>query len=145
MKDWPLWSVRLPLGDLDEGLRGAVEEDELGGQVFLQLQLAALSHQVDVEAELEDAVHVGQLREHDLEGDPAEVDAHEAPDHEDEWDVEADDPEQTWEDSKMKSSTGLKITWSTCSMTISWHELPIDEPLILCLSCNKWSGTYQNF
>ena len=100
------WSVRLPLGDLDEGLRGAVEEDELGGQVFLQLQLAALSHQVDVEAELEDAVHVGQLREHDLEGDAAEVDAHEAPDHEDERDVEADDPEQTWEDSKWNRQRG---------------------------------------
>ena len=39
-----------------------------------------------------------------------------------------------------KHESILKIIWSTCSMTWTAY-----EPLILCLSCDKWyCGTYQN-
>lgn len=58
-------SFSLLPGPLDHGLRGAVEEDELGVQIFLQLQFSSLSHQEDVSAQFEDAIHTGQLLEHD--------------------------------------------------------------------------------
>lgn len=58
-------SLALLSGPFDHGFWRAVEEDELGVEVFLQVQFARLSDQEDVGAELEDSVHVGQLFEHD--------------------------------------------------------------------------------
>lgn len=73
-------SLTLLSGPLDHGFWRAVEEDEFGVQVFLQVQFSRLSDQEDVGAELEDPVHVGQLFEHDGVRDPAEELTHELPD-----------------------------------------------------------------
>ena len=49
-------------------------------------------------------------------------------------------PDPDWFLKTYQYHYSLKIIWSTCSMTWSAY-----EPLILCLSCDKWScGTYQN-
>lgn len=74
-------SLTLLSGPLDHGFWRAVEEDEFGVQVFLQVQFPRFSDQEDVGAELEDPVHVGQLFEHDGVRDPAEELAHELPDN----------------------------------------------------------------
>ncbi|TRY55196.1 hypothetical protein DNTS_032673, partial [Danionella cerebrum] len=73
-------SLVLLSGPLDHGFWRAVEEDEFGVHVLLQVQLARLSHQEDVGAEFEDAVHVGKLFEHDGVGDPTEELTNELPD-----------------------------------------------------------------
>lgn len=44
-----------------------VEEDELGEQVLFQAELSTLTHQVDVQAELEDTVNIGHVVKHDGE------------------------------------------------------------------------------
>ncbi len=48
---------RLVLGESDERLRGAVEEEQLGEQLLLEVQLLHLAHRVDVEAQLQHLQH----------------------------------------------------------------------------------------
>lgn len=79
-------------GPLDHGLGGAVEEDEFGVQVLLELELARLAHQEDVGAEFEDSVHTRELLEHDGVRDATEELAHELPDHQHHRCVQAHDP-----------------------------------------------------
>lgn len=59
-------------GPLDHGLWRAVQEDEFGIHFLLQVQLSCLPDQEDVCTQLEDAIHVGQLLEHDGVGNAAE-------------------------------------------------------------------------
>ena len=75
--------VSLEFGVSYERLRRAVQEQQLGHEVLLKLHLAALAHQVDVEAQLQDAVHVRELGEHDRERDAAEHQAEELANDED--------------------------------------------------------------
>ena len=93
---WAAWhgSVCLPLGDPDECLWWAVEEDEFSSEFFLQLHLPALPHQVDVKAQPKDAIHVGELVEHDLIWNATEIHAHKLTNHKNQWHVQADDSVQ---------------------------------------------------
>lgn len=88
-------SLALLSGPLDHGFWRAVEEDELGVQVFLQVQFSRLSDQEDVGAELEDSVHVGKLFEHDGVRDPAEELSHELSDNQYHRHVQTHDPVHT--------------------------------------------------
>lgn len=85
--------VLLP-GPFDHGLRRAVEEDELGVEVFLQVQLSCFSDQEDVGAEFKDAVHVGQLLEHDGVWDSTEELTHKLANHQHHWHVQTHDAER---------------------------------------------------
>ena len=64
---------RAPVRPLDHGPGRAVQEDEPGRQLLLQLQLAQLADQEDGSAEPEHAAHVGRLVVHDGPGDTEEV------------------------------------------------------------------------
>lgn len=88
------FSLSFLSGPLDHSLWRAVEEDEFGIHVFLQVQLPRLSDQEDVGAQLEDAVHVGQLLEHDGVGDAAKKLAHELSDDQNHRGIQAHDPRQ---------------------------------------------------
>lgn len=88
------FSLVLLSGPFDHGLRRAVEEDELGVEVFLKVQLSCFSDEEDVSAEFEDAVHIGQLLEHDGMRDSAEELAHKLPDHQHHGHVQAHDAER---------------------------------------------------
>lgn len=92
----PTYCVSLSFlsGPLDHSLWRAVEEDEFGVHVLLQIQLPRLSDQEDVGAQLEDAVHVGQLLEHDGVGNAAEKLAHELANDQNHRGVQAHDPGQ---------------------------------------------------
>lgn len=68
---------------LDHSLWWAIEEDEFGVHVLLQVQLPRLSDQENVRAELQYAVHVWQLLKHDFVGDAAEELAHKLSDDQD--------------------------------------------------------------
>lgn len=68
----PTPSLSFLPGPLDHGLWRAVQEDEFGVHFLLQVQLSCLPDQEDVCAQLEDAIHVGQLLEHDGVGNAAE-------------------------------------------------------------------------
>lgn len=75
---------------LDQRLRRAEQEHQLGEQVFFERKLAGLAHQVDVVAELQDAVHVRHVVEHDLEADLREEAPQEPRGHENERRVQTD-------------------------------------------------------
>lgn len=79
-------------GPLDHGLWRAVEENEFGVHFLLQVQLPGLPDQEDVGAQLEDAVHVGQLLEHDGVRYAAEELAHKLANDQNHRGVEAHDP-----------------------------------------------------
>lgn len=91
----PCWvSLSFLSGPLDHSLWRAVEEDEFGVHVLLQVELARLSDQEDVCAQLEDAVHVWQLLEHDGVRNAAEKLTHELADDQNHRGVQAHDPTQ---------------------------------------------------
>lgn len=100
--------VLLP-GPFDHGLWRAVEEDELGVKVFLQVQLSCFSDEEDVGAEFEDAVHIGQLLEHDGMRDSAEELTHKLTDHQHHGHVQTHDAERR-EMQLVKSNRGFKTT-----------------------------------
>ena len=83
--------VSLVSGELDQHCWRAIQEDELGRQVLLQFHLATLTHQEDVQAELDDTVHVGEFLEHDRLRDAAEHHAHKLADDQDDGNVQTDD------------------------------------------------------
>lgn len=86
-------SLGLLPGPLDHGLWGAVEENELGIEVLLQIQLTSLAHQEDVCAKLEDAVNIGQLFKHNGVVDATEELAYKLPNDEHHRGIQTHDPE----------------------------------------------------
>lgn len=52
-------------GEFDGGLWAAVQEDEFGIEILFHAELFHFSHKVDIQAQLQEAVHVWQLSEHD--------------------------------------------------------------------------------
>lgn len=103
-------SLALLSGPFDHGFWRAVEEDELGVEVFLQVQFARLSDQEDVGAELEDSVHVGQLFEHDGVRNPAEELSHKLSDNQNHRHVQTHDPVHTQNMLNLTQST--RITYN---------------------------------
>jgi len=61
-----LFVLLLGLGDLDEGLRVAVELDQLAVQLLLHDEALELTGDVDIMAHLKNAVDRGQVLKHDL-------------------------------------------------------------------------------
>lgn len=61
--EWKL--LILFVGHFDHGLRWAVQEDELVKQLLFHLHLSSLSHNKDVIAQFEHAIHTRQLLIHD--------------------------------------------------------------------------------
>lgn len=94
-------------GPLDHSLWRAVEEDEFGIHVLLQVQLSRFSDQEDVGAQLEDAVDVGQLLEHDGVGNAAEKLAHKLANDQNHRGVQAHDPRQERQCRKCGSMSAL--------------------------------------
>ena len=81
---------------LDHSPRASVQEEQLGEEFFLQPVLLHLSHQEDIEAELEDEVHVRQLVEHDSVGHSLdEGETGEAADDQNKANVQASDAAST--------------------------------------------------
>ena len=89
------FSVNLLLGDLDECLWRAIEEQQLSEQLLLHSQLTALAYQVDVKTQLQQEVGRRQLDKHDTERQAFQPHADEAADDEHEWDVQTNHP--TWQ------------------------------------------------
>ena len=84
-------SFHLLFGNFDEGFGGAVEEEELGKQLLLQPEFPCLPHHVDVLAQNQQNVRIGQLSKHNLVGQSLYVHTHEATHHQNQRDVEAND------------------------------------------------------
>ena len=76
---------------LDHCLRRAVEEDEFGNELLLERHVTRLPHQVDVIAQMQDALHVRQFVKHDVVCESARLHAYEAADDQDEGHVQAND------------------------------------------------------
>lgn len=85
-------SLILLSGPFDHGFWRAVQEDEFRVHVLLQVQFTRLSDQEDVHAQFEDAVHVGQLFEHDGVRDSAKELSHELSDNQNHRHVQSHDP-----------------------------------------------------
>ena len=112
-----LWrSVRLGLGPrpLDHGLWWAVEEDEFGVEVLLQVELLHLPHQVDVQTQLQHVVHHWQLTEYDGQVLTSGGHAQEASDQQDEGHVQPDDSAHTDTEGICISMVNHKINSVVC-------------------------------
>lgn len=81
-------------GPFDHGLRRAIQEDEFGVQLLLQLQFSGFPHQENVHAEFEDPVDARQLLEHDGVRDLAEKASDELADDQHHRHVQAHDPKR---------------------------------------------------
>lgn len=94
---------------LDHSLWRAVKEDEFRVHVLLKVQLPRLSHQEDIGAQLEDAVHVGQLLEHDGVGNATEELAHKLADDQNYRGVQAHDTKQEREEENIQILDSFKF------------------------------------
>lgn len=74
-----------------KSLRWSIQEYQLCHKVLFKLQFTAFSNQINVQAEFEDLVYVGEFREHDGEGYAAEHHAHKFADDKDDGDIQTDD------------------------------------------------------
>jgi hypothetical protein len=75
----------------DEGFWGTIQVQQFGIEVFLESELVTLSHKVNVQAKLENAIDVWHLSVDDFEGDVVKETSDEARDHEDKGSVQAED------------------------------------------------------
>lgn len=80
------------LRDLEQGLWRPVEEYELSEQLLLEAKLPRLSDHVDVLAQGQKGLRVGQFDVHDLVGETLDVHTEEPTDDEDEREVQPVDP-----------------------------------------------------
>lgn len=68
-------------------LWAAVQEDQFGIQVLLHAELFHLSHQVDIQAQLQKPIHIRQFSEHDGQVLIGCAQTHQTPNQKDERDV----------------------------------------------------------